>query len=73
MSPDVEGVPASVRAYLERGARGEVPETVKPGAPALSQARYEIIGNRTTALDGAAAAARALGYLVHVCPAPIGG
>ena len=36
--------------------------------PRLSQARYEIIGNRTTALEGAAAAARALGYIVHVLP-----
>jgi glycerate-2-kinase len=69
----VDGVPASVRRHLERGARGDAPETVKPGDPALSQARYEIIGNRTTALDGAAAAARALGYLVHVCPTPIVG
>ncbi len=69
----VDGVPSSVRRYLERGARGDVPETVKPGAPGLSQARYEIIGNRTTALDGAAAVARSLGYLVHVCPAPIVG
>jgi glycerate-2-kinase len=69
----VEGVPASVRRYLERGARGDAPETVKPGAPGLSQVRYEIIGNRTSALDGAAAVARSLGYLVHVCPVPIVG
>ena len=35
----------------------------------LSRGTYEIIGNRQTAVDGAAASARALGYAVHVMPA----
>ena len=34
---------------------------------------YEIIGNRQTAVDGAAAAARSLGYIVHVLPQAIVG
>jgi glycerate 2-kinase len=66
-------VPPAVRRYLERGARGEVAETVKPDDVRLSQGTYEIIGNRQTAIGGAAAAARALGYTVHVVPEPIEG
>jgi glycerate-2-kinase len=69
----VDEVPPAVRSYLERGARGERPETVKPDDVRLSRGTYEIIGNRQTAVDGAAAAARALGYDVHVLPEPIDG
>lgn len=57
-------VPPAVRAHLERGARGESPETVKPGDPRLSQCEFVVIGNRQTAVTGAAAAARRLGYTV---------
>ena len=70
---DVEGVPAAVRRHLERGARGDVDETIKPDAAALERGSYEVIGNRQTALDGAAAAARALGYAVRVMPNAIAG
>ncbi len=69
----VDDVPPAVRSYLERGARGERPETVKPDDVRLSRGTYEIIGNRQTAVDGAAASARALGYDVHVFPEPIDG
>jgi glycerate 2-kinase len=69
----VNEVPPAVRRYLERGARGEVPETVKPDDVQLGGGTYEIIGNRQTAVEGAAAAARALGYVVHVLPQAIEG
>ena len=69
----VDEVPPAVRSYLERGARGERPETVKPDDDRLSRGTYEIIGNRQTAVAGAAVAARALGYEVHVLPEPIDG
>jgi len=69
----VDEVPSAVRRYLERGVRGEVPETVKPNDARLSLGTYEIIGNRTSALDGAAAAARSLGYRVRVVQRPIDG
>src|SRR5262249_38269758 len=59
---DVAGVPASVRARLERGAAGELPETIKPGDRRLAKASYAIVGNRQTALDGARQAAEARGY-----------
>jgi glycerate 2-kinase len=60
----VDGVPDQVRRHLERGMRGDAPETIKPGDPRLANATYEIIGNRRTALEGAHAAAVALGYTV---------
>jgi glycerate-2-kinase len=61
-------IPRAVLRRLERGAQGDVPETPKPGDARLSGSRYHIIGNRLTAMEGAAGAARALGYLVHVLP-----
>jgi len=67
-SDDGADIPRAVLRRLERGARGEVPETPKPGDVRLMRSRYHIIGNRVTAMDGAAAAARALGYQVHVLP-----
>jgi hydroxypyruvate reductase len=69
----IDGVPQAVRRHLERGARGETGETPKPGAPSVTRGVYAVIGNRQTALDGAARAARALGYAVHVIPAVVDG
>lgn len=69
----VERVPSAVRTHLERGARGDVPETPKPDDIGLERRSYEIIGNRQTALEGAAAAARELGYAVQVMPEAITG
>jgi len=62
----VNGVPPAVMRRLERGAGGEVHETVKPGDPRLEQARVVVIGNRRTALDGAARRAETIGYRVAV-------
>jgi glycerate 2-kinase len=70
---DVDEVPEAVRRYIGRGVRGEVPETIKPGDERLSDGVYTIIGNRETAIDGAAAAARALGYQVRVTRPPTAG
>jgi hydroxypyruvate reductase len=61
-------IPRAVLRRLERGARGDVPETPKPDDVRLMRSRYHVIGNRVTAMDGAAAAARALGYAVQVLP-----
>ena len=58
------GVPQSVMVHLERGARGEVDETIKPHDPRLGQSEYRIIGNRHTAALGAERAADQLGYRV---------
>jgi glycerate-2-kinase len=69
----VAGIPQSVHQHLERGARGEVPETVKPGDARLRQTAYEIIATRALALEGAAQLARSLGYAVVVIEEPIEG
>jgi hydroxypyruvate reductase len=66
-------ISAAVRRRLDRGARGEIEETPKPGDPRLARSTYQVIGNRHTAMDGAAAAARSLGYEVHVFADPTSG
>ena len=65
--------PQPIVQHLERGAAGLVPETPKPADPRLSHATARVIGNRFTAVDGARAAAEALGYRVHVIDDPISG
>jgi len=58
-----ERSPRSVRTYLTAGARGRHPETLKRLPQRVTNA---IIGTNRTALDGAARAARKLGYRVSV-------
>jgi glycerate 2-kinase len=59
---DRGAIPEAVRTLLERGARGELAETPKPGDPAFAGATYRLIGTRRTAMDGAIAHASANGY-----------
>src|SRR5438034_1571524 len=68
-----EDVPAAVRARIERGCTGALPETVKPGDPALARAATVVIGGNQDALAAAAAAARAHGYAAEVAAEPLGG
>ena len=51
-------VPASVRDRIERGARGEIPETPKPADPIFARVRNTVVGGNRLALDAAAHAAR---------------
>lgn len=51
-------VPSAVRDHLEAGARGERPETPKPGDPCFAQVRHVLLASSRTALDGARAAAQ---------------
>ena len=60
------GCPASAVGWIERGARGEVPDTPKPGDPRLARAAARVIASRHDALAGARGAAEALGYSVAV-------
>jgi hydroxypyruvate reductase len=62
----VEKVPAEVRARLEEGISGEIPETPKPDDPALQSAQNLIVGSNRLALDAAEAEARQLGYQAFV-------
>jgi hydroxypyruvate reductase len=47
--------PPAVAAHLERGARGETPETPKPGDPALARAESRVIATAHASLEAAAA------------------
>jgi glycerate 2-kinase len=66
-------VPASVRARLEAGARGEIPETPKPGDPRLARATWQLIGSRVDAMDAARNAAIDRGFSTITIEAPIVG
>ena len=65
--------PSAVVTLLERGRRGEIPETPKPDDPRMARSIAHIIGGRMTAVDGALEAARSRGYHVHVIEQPIVG
>jgi glycerate 2-kinase len=64
---------ASVVQRLVDGASGAIPETPKPGDPRLARSVAHVIGGSQTAIDGAQAAAEALGYTVHVIDDPVTG
>ncbi|HHS97603.1 MAG TPA: glycerate kinase [Chloroflexi bacterium] len=62
----LEQVPEAVRAYLERGLRGEVEETPKPDDPLFEQVHHVIVGDNRMAALAAAERARALGFHAEV-------
>lgn len=68
-----DGLPGDVRAVLEAGRRGVLPDTPKPGDVRLSRATAEVIGGRRQAMAGAAAAAASRGYTAIVAEAPVTG
>ncbi len=55
--------PPGVRAHLERGARGEIAESPKPGAAAFARVQHRIIANNDTALAAAERAAQVCGLV----------
>ncbi|HEY4372948.1 MAG TPA: glycerate kinase [Burkholderiales bacterium] len=54
-------MPASVRARLEAGIRGEVAETPKPGSPVFARAETKVIATAYQSLEAAAEVFRAAG------------
>ncbi len=58
---------------LERGARGELAESPKPGDARLAGASYHLIGSRRDAVEGAARRARELGFSAAVIDEPVTG
>jgi hydroxypyruvate reductase len=66
-------LPQAVRDRLEAGARGEVPETPKPGDPRLARAAWHLIGSRADAMDAARNAAIDRGFSTITIEAPIVG
>lgn len=65
--------PQAVRDLLERGARGAVPETLKPGDAGAERLRDTVVGSNRLALTAAADAAARLGYHPVVASAPLTG
>ena len=61
-----ERTPRSVMLRLEHGARGEIPETPKPGDPLFTRVRNTVIGNNALIVEAAAAQARDLRLTPHV-------
>jgi glycerate 2-kinase len=61
-----EQAPRSIVERLERGARGEIPETPKRGDPIFERVRNTVIGNNALVVEAAAARARALGFNARV-------
>ena len=55
-------VPSSVEARLRAGARGEAPETPKPGDPTFDRVRTVVIGSNEIAAEAAINRARELGF-----------
>jgi hypothetical protein len=55
-----------VIARLEKGASGEIPETPKPGDPALSRTQNVVVGSNVLAVNAAVAKARTLGFRAMV-------
>ena len=68
-----QAFPATALAVLERGVRGELLETPKPGDPRLRRAAFRIIGSRVDALECAARAARGRGFAVAMLDEPVTG
>lgn len=65
--------PAAVVTRLVEGAAGTIAETPKPGDARLARSDARVIGGWRTAVDGARAAASALGYAVHAIERPMTG
>ncbi len=57
-----ESSPPSVRKHIERGIRGEEPETLKSDDPVFESVREYVIGNNLTALRGARREAERRGF-----------
>ena len=55
-------VPGSVRMYMEKGVKGEITETPKPGDPSFQRDAWELVGTNLQALKAAREEAERLGY-----------
>ncbi len=69
----LHATPAAARGLLERGARGDIPETPKPGDPVFSRAESFVLGGNRIAAQAAAGRAAELGYRVTRIDEPLVG
>ena len=54
-------IPVAVRRHVDRGVRGHIPETPKPGEARFSRIQHHVIGNNRAVIERMAKRARALG------------
>ena len=66
-------IPRAVLRRLEKGSRGEIPETPKPGDPIFSRTQNLLIATNAQAIKAAAEKARSLGYNVLVLSTAVEG
>ncbi len=66
-------LPASVRAHLLAGARGERPETPKPGDPRFDPVSHRLLEGPVDLARAAAVAAARLGFQAEAEPGPVTG
>jgi glycerate 2-kinase len=66
-----DAYPVPVLERLRAGARGQLPETLKPSDARAAMATASVIGSRIDAMDGACEAARRLGYHVVRIDRPV--
>ncbi|MFL6350401.1 MAG: glycerate kinase [Bryobacteraceae bacterium] len=66
-------VPPAVRERLERGARGEIEETPKPGDSVFKRVHNIVIGSNRIALEAAAQEAKARGFHALILSSAIEG
>jgi glycerate 2-kinase len=66
-------VPAPVRERIDRGMRGEIPETPKPEDPIFRRVRNVVVGSGRLALEAAARRARDLGFRTMILASGIEG
>ena len=57
-----EQAPPSIRGHIQRGLRGEIPDTPKPGDPVFKRTRNLVVGSNRLAVEAAAVRARELGF-----------
>jgi glycerate 2-kinase len=65
--------PRAIRDRLEKGRRGEIAETPKPGDPLFARVRNTVIGGNRLALEAARRKARELGFHTLVLASEIQG
>jgi hydroxypyruvate reductase len=69
----VARTPKAVVDLLQRGARGEIPETPKPGDPLFANVYNIVAGSNALALKAAARQAGALGYRPRILSSVVSG
>ncbi|HMD69705.1 MAG TPA: glycerate kinase [Bryobacteraceae bacterium] len=68
-----ERVPRAVRERIERGERGEIAETPKPGDALFARVRNTVVGGNRLALEAARLEARRLGFHTLVLASAVQG